>query len=107
MAAKETISVRAPQELDQFNDPVGPEQPWRDVPGATVVPRSSQEDDRRGMIITSGFMVALPGRVTDTTGLEVLLTDRHEFRIRGEVYQVEGAVGNFGRKIILYTERAS
>lgn len=51
--------MRPPRPLDRFNDPTGPVPPWREVPGATVVPRNSEEDERRGPIVIAGMMVAL------------------------------------------------
>lgn len=107
MAKKETILVRPGRSLDRFNDPVGPAPEWRTIPGATCVPRNSHEDDQRGPIVISGFMVALPSRITDTAGLPVDLTETWEISIRGEVYQIEGGIGDYGRRIIFYTMRAS
>ena len=99
MPKKETIQVRSQRELDRFNDPIGPVPDWRDVTGAVIVPRNSQQDERRGEIIISGFMVVVPSSVE--------LEDTDEFRIRGEVYQVDGAIGDYGRRKILYVERAN
>lgn len=97
MPRRETIEVRSQRELDRFNDPIGPEPAWRAIPGATVVPRSSQDYEQRGAIVISGFMVVVPSaeRVEDTD----------EIRIRGEVYQVDGAIGDYGRRKIFYTMR--
>jgi len=105
MPAKETIRVRPQRELDEFNDPIGPAPAWRLVPGATVVPRNSQEDDRRGQVGISGFMIALPSKLTDSLGQPIVLADTDEFEIRGETYQVDGAIGDYGRKQIFYTMR--
>lgn len=105
MPAKESVRVRPQRELDEFNDPIGPVPEWRTVPGVTVVPRSSQEDEQRGQIIISGFMLALPSKVKDTAGQDVVLSDTDEFEVRGEVYQVDGAIGDYGRRTILYVMR--
>lgn len=106
MARKETIRVRPGRELDRFNDPVGPEPEWRTVPGAVCVPRNSQEEERRGTIIIAGFMVVLPSVIKDSSGLDVPLADDWEVEIRGKVYQIEGALGDYGRRLIFYTMRA-
>lgn len=105
MARKEPIEVRPQRELDRFNDPIGPVPDWRTVPGATVVPRSSQDYEQRGQIIIGGFMIALNAPVKDSEGEAVVLQATDEFRVRGEVYQVEGQIGDYGRKIIFYIER--
>lgn len=107
MPAKESIKVRSQRELDRFNDPIGPVPAWRTIPGAVVVPRNSEDYEQRGAIIIKGFMVALPGVVNDTAGQRVTLKDTDEFEIRGQVHQVEGAIGDYGRRIIFYTERAN
>lgn len=99
MPAKESIQVRSQRELDQFNDPIGPEPEWRTIPGATVAPRGSQDYEQRGAIVISGFMVAVPSSVE--------LENTDEFRIRGQVYQVEGEIGDYGRRKIFYTMRAN
>ena len=99
MPKKETIKLRSPREEDQFGDPIGPVPGWRNVPGATVVPRESNEDERRGTIIISGFMISFPSSVE--------ITDYDEVEVRGEVYQIEGAVGDYGRKKIFYVMRAN
>jgi hypothetical protein len=94
---RETIQIRGTRERDRFNDPIGPEPVWMTVNGATVAPRESSEDDRRGQIIIKGFMVVVPGMVT--------VTERHEIKIRNDVYQIEGAVGDYGRRKIFYVTR--
>lgn len=106
MARKETIFMRPLRPLDRFNDPLGPEPVWREVPGATCVPRNSNEDDRRGPIVIAGFMVAMNAPVRDKAGVVVPLEHTWEIKIRGEVHQIDGDVGDYGRKIILYTMRA-
>lgn len=98
MARKETIEIRAPRELDRFNDPIGPESDWVAVPGATVVPRNSSEQDQRGTVIIAGFMVVVPSVIA--------VSERHEIRLRGEVHQIDGDVGDYGRRKIFYTIRA-
>ena len=105
MSKKETIFVRPPRPLDRFNDPVGPVPPWREVPGATCVPRNSQEDEKRGPIVIAGFMVAMNAPARDKAGVIVPLAFNWEVQIRGEVHQIEGDVGDFGRKLIFYTMR--
>jgi hypothetical protein len=107
MARKENIKARPRRPLDRFNDPVGDLPAWREIPGATVVPRNSHEDEQRGPIVISGFMIVLPSRVTDLAGLPVALEETWEFEIRGDVYQVEGDIADYGRKLIFYTMRAS
>lgn len=108
MAIRETIRVRPAPAKDKFGDPISSTPPpWRDIPGATVVPRSSQDYEQRGQIVVSGFMVALPGTVKDSVGDDVVLERTDEFEIRGLIYQVDGEIGNYGRKIIFYTMRAN
>lgn len=107
MPRKETIKIRHAREEDRFGDPQGPVPAWIVIPGATVVPRQSQDYEQRGAIVISGFMVALPGVIKDTTGQTVELADSDEVEIRGEVYQVDGAIGDYGKKIIFYTMRAN
>lgn len=107
MARKESIEVRPGRPRDRFNDPTGPVPDWRTINGATVVPRSSNEDDSRGPIVISGFMVVVPSLTRDSEGELIPLTSDWEFRIRGEVYQVEGEIADYGRKKITNTMRAS
>ncbi len=107
MAKKETIWGRAPRELDRFNDPIGPEPDWVEIPGAIVVPRAADDYEKRGPIIIEGFMIVLPSRVRDAQGADVALNDRWEIRVRGEVHQVDGSLADYGRKIIFYVMRAS
>lgn len=106
MAKKETIRLRPGRELDRFNDPVGPEPAWHSVPGAIVVPRNSQEYEQRGPIIIAGYMIALPPVIKDTSGTTLDLTDTWEVEVRGDVHQIEGAIGDYGKRIIFYTQRA-
>lgn len=106
MAKKETVLMRPSRPLDRFNDPTGPVPVWREVPGAVCVPRNSEEDERRGPIVIAGFMVALNSPVRDKDGVVVPLAHDWEITIRGEVHQIEGDVGDYGRKVIFYTLRA-
>ena len=100
MAQKETIRIRSARPTDRFNDPIGPVPAWRDVPGATVVPRESQDYEQRGPIIIVGFMIRV--------GPTVVVVDTDEVEVRGEVYQIEGAVADYLRKgKIFYVTRAS
>lgn len=105
MAKKETILVRPPRALDRFNDPVGEPALWSEVPGATCVPRNSQEDEKRGPIVIAGFMVALNSPMRDVFGIVVPIEHDWEVQIRGDVHQIEGDVGDYGRKILFYTLR--
>lgn len=105
MAKKETILVRPPRPLDRFNDPVGEPTLWSEIPGATCVPRNSHEDERRGPIVVAGFMVAMNAPIRDKAGVIVPLAFNWEVQIRGEVHQIEGDVGDYGRKVIFYTVR--
>ncbi len=107
MAKKETIWARPPRELDRFNDPIGPEPDWVEIPGAIVVPRSSDEYEQRGTVIIEGFMIVLPSRIRDAQGVDVPLDDDWEVRARGEVYQIDGVLADYGRRIIFYVMRAS
>lgn len=98
MAAKEKIRLRAPRPEDKFGDPTGTVPDWRDVNGATVVPRSSSEYEQRGTIIISGFMIRVPRSTAVQNGDEV--------EVRGKVYQIEGEIGDFGRPgKIFYVKR--
>lgn len=99
MPRKEPIELRSQQERDRFNDPVGPAPEWRQVPGAIVVPRNSQDYEQRGPVIVSGFMVVVGPKV------EVDASD--EVRVRGKVHQIEGEIGDYGSRKIFYTERAN
>jgi hypothetical protein len=99
---KESIWVRSARAEDEFGDPIGPAMSWREIPGATVVPRESQDYEQRGSIIIRGFMVALGPTTSDT-----LVVDTDEVQIRGDVYQIEGAIGDYIKKRIFYTMRAN
>jgi len=107
VAKKETILARPPRPLDRFNDPIGEVPLWSEIPGAVCVPRNSQEDERRGPIVISGFMVALNGPIRDKFGVLTPIAHDWEIQIRGEVHQIEGDVGDYGRRIIFYTMRAN
>lgn len=100
MPQKESIWVRPPRATDDFNDPLpGPEIEWREIPGATVVPRGSGDFEQRGPIIISGFMVKLNGSA------EVADTD--EVKVRGIEHQIDGVVGDYGKAKIFYTIRVN
>jgi hypothetical protein len=97
MPRKETIYLRGELITGRFGDPV-PEtdQPaWREVPGAVVVPRSSGDFEQRGSIIIKGFMVKLPSSVQ--------VEDTDTVKIRGDEYEIDGAVGDYGKAKIFYT----
>lgn len=99
MAKKEIIKTRAPQARDDFNDPTGAVSAWVEL-SAVVVPRESSEYNQRGPIIISGFLLRLPASAE--------VSDQHEFEVRGKIYQIEGAVADFGRKgKIVYVGRAN
>jgi hypothetical protein len=100
MARKETIRVRSAREEDRGGDPVGPMPAWRDIKGATVVPRSSDEYEQRGTIIISGFMIALGPTTPDT-----LVVESDEIEVRGDVYQVDGEIADYIKKRIFYVTR--
>ena len=72
-----------------------------------MVPRESQDYEQRGSIIIKGFMVALPGTVRDNLGQVVEIEDTDEVEVRGEVHQIDGAVGDYVKRIIFYTMRAN
>lgn len=97
--------MRPPRPRDRFNDPQGAVPEWRTVPGVTVVPRSSNEDEKRGPIVIAGFMLATGSPIRDSLGVVVPLEFDWEVQIRGEVHQIEGDVADYGRKIIFYTMR--
>jgi len=101
MPKKETIQLRGAQLTGRYDDPLPDvQQPqWRDVPGATVVPRGSSDFEQRGPIILSGFMIVVPSsvQVVDTDGV----------RVRGEEHELDGAVGDYGKKKIFYTIRVN
>ena len=98
--------MRPAAKRDRFNDPVAGTALWSEVPGAVCVPRNSSEDEARGPIVIAGFMVALNSPVRDKFGVVVPLAHDWEVQIRGEVHQIEGDVGDYGRKIIFYSLRA-
>jgi len=101
MPTKESIELRGRQLTGRFDDPLpDAEQPqWREVPGATVVPRGSSDFEQRGPIILSGFMIVVPSSVAvlDTDGIKV----------RGEEHEIDGAIGDYGKKKIFYTIRVN
>lgn len=99
MARKERIRLRAPAEKDWHNEPIEPIPEWREVTANAVVPRSSSEDQQRGQIIISGFMVAVPS--------SVVVNDNDEVEIRGKVYGIVGVVGDYGRVKLFYTQGVS
>lgn len=90
MAKKETVQFRTPQTEDRFGDPVGEANAWRPVAGCTVVPRSTDEYEKRGTILIQGYFVRAPA------GTEIGNTD--DVEVRGEVYKIDGVVGDYGRK---------
>jgi hypothetical protein len=95
----ENIKLRAAREENDFGDPIGPVPEWRTVRARNVVPRSSDDYEQRGTIIISGFMVVV------SSSVEV---DAHEeVEIRGKVYQIDGEIGDYGRKKVFYTTRAN
>lgn len=100
MPKKETIRVRPPREEDRGGDPIGPVPAWREIPGAIVVPRSSDEYEQRGAIIVSGFMVVLGPTTPDS-----LVTKLDEIEVRGEVYQIDGEIADYIKKRIFYVTR--
>lgn len=97
MPKKETIQARAALKVGRFNDPLPADQqpPWREINGAVVVPRSAGDFEQRGPIIISGWMVRIPG----STEIE----DTDDVMIRGEQYQIDGSVGDYGKVKIFYT----
>lgn len=99
MPKKETIRIRPGRPTDRFNDPIGPVPEWVDIPGATVVPRTSTEDEQRGPVIISGFMVVV--------GPAVAVRHTDELEIRGKIHQIDGEIGDYGRRKIFYTKRVS
>lgn len=101
MPKKESIWVRPPTATDRFNDPLPEvEQPaWREIPGATVVPRGSGDFQQRGPIIISGFMVKLPG--TAEVG------DTDHVKVRDIEHEIDGVVGDYGKAKIFYTIRVN
>lgn len=95
----ENIRLRAARPEDDFGDPTGPVPEWRVVRAIAVVPRSSQDYEQRGEIIISGFMIVVASRVE---------VDAHdEVEVRDKVYQIDGEVGDYGRKKLFYTTRAN
>ena len=99
MATKENIRLRSARAKDKFGDPTGPVPAWRTVERCTVVPRESQDYEQRGEIIISGFMVVVASSV------EVDAQD--EVEVRGKVYQIDGEIGDYGRKKVFYVTRAN
>lgn len=99
MPRKEPIQLRSKPQRDRFNDPIGPEPQWRDVPGgAVVVPRTTiNEDDRRGEIVIGGFMIVV--------GPKVAVEHSDQVRVRGEVHDIEGDVADFRTRKLFYTKR--
>jgi hypothetical protein len=99
MSKKENIRLRAPAEKDRHNEPILPIPEWREVLANAVVPRSSSEEQQRGQIIISGFMVSVPA--------STVVNDNDEVEIRGKVYSIEGVVGDYGRVKLFYTQGVS
>jgi hypothetical protein len=99
MAQKESIEIRHARET-RMGDPVGPVKPWETIRGCLVVPRESQDFGQRGRVVLAGFMIKAPRTAT--------ILDTDEIRVRGEIYQVDGAVGDFRRKgKLFYVKRVS
>jgi len=105
MPRKESIELRAALLTGRFNDPLpDAEQPqWREIPGAVVVPRGSGDFQQRGPIIIKGFMIKLPAGVRDVNGEPVEIRDTDGVRVRGEIHEIDGAVGDYGKALIFYT----
>ena len=99
MAKKETIR-RRPQRPTRLGDPVGSVPPWVLIPNCVVIPRESQDFEQRGRVIVHGFLIRTKAGVT--------ILDTDEIEVRGKIYQVDGAVANFGRKgLLLYVRKVS
>ena len=95
----ETIKLRSARAEDEFGDPIGAVPAWRPVTARNVVPRSSQDYEQRGEIIISGFMIVVAASVE---------VDAHdEVEVRGQIYQIDGEVGDYGRKKVFYVTRAN
>lgn len=97
MAKKEKIRLKAAQAEDRFGDPEGPPTEWRDVTAMAVVPRNSSEHEQRGSIIISGFMIV----VKSSVAVDAL----DSVEVRGQVHQIEGEIGDYGRRKIFYTKK--
>lgn len=97
MPRKETIELRGKPLRDRFNDPLpDAQQPtWREIRGAVVVPRGSGDFEQRGPVIIKGFMIRLPSSVA--------VEDTDTVRVRGDEYEIDGAVGDYGKVKIFYT----
>lgn len=109
MPKKETIRLRRAQLTGRSNDPLpDAEQPqWHSIPGATVVPRGSSDFEQRGPIILSGFMIKLPGTVYDSEGVLFRPSDTDDIEVRGEVQEIDGAIGDYGKALLFYTIRVN
>jgi hypothetical protein len=95
----ENIKLRTARPEDEFGDPIGAVGEWRTVRARNVVPRSSDDYEQRGTIIISGFMIVV------SSSVEVDAQD--EVEVRGKVYQIDGEIGDYGRKKVFYTTRAN
>jgi hypothetical protein len=95
----ENIKLRAARPEDEFGDPTGPVPEWRTVRARNVVPRSSDDYEQRGTIIISGFMIVV------SSSVEVDAQD--EVEVRGKIYQIDGEIGDYGRKKLFYVTRAN
>jgi hypothetical protein len=95
----EVIRLREALEEDEFGDPIGSPPAWRPVRAQKVVPRSSDDYEQRGTIIISGFMIVLSSSVD--------IDSREEVEVRGKIYQIDGEIGDYGRKKVFYVTRAN
>jgi hypothetical protein len=90
----EVIKLRPGRPEDEFGDPIGSVPAWRTERARNVVPRSSDDYEQRGTII-----------IVVSSSVQVDAPD--EVEIRGKVYQIDGEIGDYGRKKVFYTTRAN
>lgn len=102
MRGTETVTVIRPAGRDENGDPTGvPVE--HDLENCIVWPRTTSEDNDRGIVPISGYNIWAPA------GSDVLATD--QIRVRDEVNQVEGVPADHrklsGRRwgVLVVTER--
>ena len=99
---KRTITVIRQPKVDRLDDAPAGVAPEHDIKGCAITPRTSFEAEK-GWVIVEGRMVVAP------YGADVLADDK--VRVDGEVWEVDGAPGDYedkkarGKATIFYLKR--
>lgn len=98
MATKESIFVVRTAERDRLDTSAPNVSPDVEIPLCVVVPLlNTGEETFQGQIVTADFFVKCPA------GSDVKADDK--VKIRGDLCEVQGAPGDFGRKGVLFQAR--